>query len=511
VQEAEALLRNAISDLNIRDTFQYHFLRIARENTSYIILPLEDIEFDDIEKKLNYSSLADKGFDTIVWIDNSEICLTTKNTTGINPSLSFIMTFNVDLIRAKDGELVYRYIWKKECDDDEFVDWADNYAEPFRKEFNRCCKSVAKQIVEDLFLTKPQKIRLEKEKEYFAYIPKSVKSAALPLRKQPEKNLKEIKIFDMLSQYGFFDSKLNPDSSFDNVFIDNQNKTITDQATKLMWEKKGSRFAFRKNYALIYVKKLNKKRFAGYSDWRMPTIEELASLLSKNKTGNLHIDPVFDNQQIRCWSSDGAESLPGSSITVGWVADYNYGKIKKATWYDKHDVLWQPWHEVVPVNYVRAVRSIPQTQIERSEEDADFTTINLLDHAFHMGDNNVSRFRNPKPQGIVFEGRFNITDTNLSTIFITIWVSDLVPKNHNQFLRGYYKTKLLINDSEIGVLNNHISGIKDQSKIEQITIGVDKHIVKKGYNEIKIIAGYRGDKNNYDDFQIHKIIVRYKE
>jgi len=156
VQEAEALLRNAISDLNIRNTFQYHFLRIAREKTPYIILPLEDIEFDDIEEKLNYSSLADKGVDTIVWIDNTKICLTTKNTTGINPSLSFIMTFNVDLIRAKDGEVVYRYSWKKECDDDEFVDWADNYAEPFRKEFNRCCKSVAEQIVEDLFLTEPR-------------------------------------------------------------------------------------------------------------------------------------------------------------------------------------------------------------------------------------------------------------------------------------------------------------------------------------------------------------------
>ena len=156
VQEAEALLRNAVSELNIQDTFQYHFLRIAREKTPYIILPLEDIEFDDIEEKLNYSSLADKGVDTIVWIDNSKICLTTKNTTGINPSLSFIMTFNVDLIRAKDGEVVYRYIWEKECDDDEFVDWADNYAEPFRKEFNRCCKSVAEQIVEDLFLTEPR-------------------------------------------------------------------------------------------------------------------------------------------------------------------------------------------------------------------------------------------------------------------------------------------------------------------------------------------------------------------
>ena len=156
VQEAEALLRNAISDLNIQDTFQYHFLRIAREKTPYIILPLEDIEFDDIKEKLNYSSLADKGVDTVFWIDISKIGLVTGKTSGINPSLRFTMSCSIELIRATDGEVVYRHIWEKKCDDDEFVDWADNYAEPFRKEFNRCCKSVAEQIVEDMFLTEPR-------------------------------------------------------------------------------------------------------------------------------------------------------------------------------------------------------------------------------------------------------------------------------------------------------------------------------------------------------------------
>lgn len=158
-----------------------------------------------------------------------------------------------------------------------------------------------------------------------------------------------------------------------------------------------------------------------------------------------------------------------------------------------------------------AVAPIPQAQIERSKKDVDFTTINLLDHSYHMGDNIVKRFKNPKPQGKVFEGKFNIADFNPSTIFVTIWVSDMVPKSHEQFLRGYYKTKLVINDSKVSILNKHILGRKDNSKIEQITIEVDKHIVKKGSNKIKIIAGVRGDKNNYDDFQIHKVIVRYKK
>ncbi len=155
VQEAEAILRNAFSELNIKETLQYQFLRSALEKTPYKFVVLENIEFDDIKYKPNYSSLADKGVDTVVWIDISKIGLTTGRISAIDPSLRFSMSCSIELIRATDGEVVYRHIWKMRGDDDEFVDWADNNAEPFRKEFYRSCKSVAEQIVEDLFLTEP--------------------------------------------------------------------------------------------------------------------------------------------------------------------------------------------------------------------------------------------------------------------------------------------------------------------------------------------------------------------
>jgi hypothetical protein len=141
---------------------------------------------------------------------------------------------------------------------------------------------------------------------------------------------------------------------------------------------------------------------------------------------------------------------------------------------------------------------------------ANFKTITILDNTYHIGDNIVKRFENPKPQGLIFETRFNIPDTNLHDISITIWVSEMVPKNHKHFFGKSYQNKLVINDSKIDTLNHYIKGVKDESKIEKITIGLNNQAVKSGYNVIKIIAGVRLEKYNYDDFQIHRIILSYK-
>jgi len=112
-----------------------------------------------------------------------------------------------------------------------------------------------------------------------------------------------------------------------NEFKENGDGTITDHAAGLMWQKAGSDGRFGEyEEAEAYVERLNSECFAGYDDWRLPTIDELISLLEPaRQSNNLHINPIFDGNQRQCWSSDrretgGAWHIHFQSGVVYWPA-----------------------------------------------------------------------------------------------------------------------------------------------------------------------------------------------
>jgi len=200
--------------------------------------------------------------------------------------------------------------------------------------------------------------RLEKERQKLAYIPKSAKSARVSLRAEPQEKLTKGYIKYMVKRYNFYDYNWNISGSFDNDFVDSSDGTVTDRTTGLMWQKHGSKKTTTWRRAKSYVKELNYNKFAEYSDWRLPTIDELASLLKKKKTNGLHIDPVFSRAQTRAWSADYDETLQrvqGSS----WVANFSNGRTVKA----KFCILlncaapFSTTNVNLPDNHVRAVRT----------------------------------------------------------------------------------------------------------------------------------------------------------
>ena len=131
----------------------------------------------------------------------------------------------------------------------------------------------------------------------------------------------------MIRDCNFFVNHRNEEGKFPNDFVDNGDGTITDRTTGLMWQRSGSSSAMRYWNAKRYVSRLNEESFAGYRGWRIPTTEELASLLERDRNNRgLHIAPVFDSKQEICWTSD---TVPKSILGLRQnnVIDFSNGSI----------------------------------------------------------------------------------------------------------------------------------------------------------------------------------------
>ena len=100
--------------------------------------------------------------------------------------------------------------------------------------------------------------------------------------------------------------------------------TITDGLSGLTWQQSGSRYPMSWQQAHHYVARLNDQRFSGRQDWRLPTLDELITLLKPPSQGrDLCIEPLFDTIQRWIWSADRRSFIAAYFVDielgfVGW-------------------------------------------------------------------------------------------------------------------------------------------------------------------------------------------------
>jgi len=130
---------------------------------------------------------------------------------------------------------------------------------------------------------------------------------------------------DFPGQEGFYQAGCPSEGRF----VDHGDGTVTDTCTGLEWQKDtadvngngsiGDEDHLSWQGALNYCENLS---FAGHSDWRLPNVRELQSIVDYGRETPA-IDPVFEAVSYWYWSSTTCVDNPG----YAWIGDFDVGVV----------------------------------------------------------------------------------------------------------------------------------------------------------------------------------------
>jgi serine/threonine protein kinase len=245
----------------------------------------------------------------------------------------------VMLYRMLTGEMPIDSVKKlDQCNPDLDADW-DTF---ILKSISQDRKNRFASAEEMLKALDDLQIAWEKKKEKVC----EIATTGLPKNALPEGYRQALRSESMKARPGHAreafgaDPRWRPMHYITNDFQVNADGTVRDKATGLIWQQAGSDYTVTWHEAKSYIQELNKKRFAGRTDWRLPTVNELMSLLTEvPRAWDLCIEPIFDQKARWLWSSDRC------SFISAWYVSVNMGYIS--------------WQDFSCYYFVRAVSSHP--------------------------------------------------------------------------------------------------------------------------------------------------------
>jgi len=101
-----------------------------------------------------------------------------------------------------------------------------------------------------------------------------------------------------------------------------------DESTRLMWEVKQPHnmyYTYSNSEAEDFAVELNSNNYSGFNDWRIPTKEELRTLLTKDKNNGSNLKlPLSQNGTYNFWSSTKYDE------NFFWIINFKSGKELKS-------------------------------------------------------------------------------------------------------------------------------------------------------------------------------------
>ncbi|NND83208.1 MAG: DUF1566 domain-containing protein [Gammaproteobacteria bacterium] len=106
-----------------------------------------------------------------------------------------------------------------------------------------------------------------------------------------------------------------------NTFIDNGNGSVTDTATGLTWQQQDDNVTRTHADAITYCQGLS---LAGNSNWRLPNIKELITIVDFRVDSPSIDDAIFPNTNSSIyWSASSRANSSGSA----WFVDFTFGVV----------------------------------------------------------------------------------------------------------------------------------------------------------------------------------------
>lgn len=132
----------------------------------------------------------------------------------------------------------------------------------------------------------------------------------------------EEEVAAIIDKFNFYDSQRRPDGDFRCHLVDNgDHLTVSELRSGVMWQRGGCDIGNHRSVS-AYLKELNRQKFAGYDDWRLPTMEEALALLTPERNDQgLLIASCFSPKQPFIFLAD--QRKPGGY----WFIDFKQGTV----------------------------------------------------------------------------------------------------------------------------------------------------------------------------------------
>lgn len=135
------------------------------------------------------------------------------------------------------------------------------------------------------------------------------------------------------------DDRHRPQDYVENHFGPARDGVIVDAGIRLAWQQAGSASPLPWDAAEAYIRGLNRQKFGGYDHWRLPTVNELLSLLNPPPPGeDFCFQSPFSVVQKWLWSGD------TRSKRAAWFVDMEMGFVASG--------------DILDAYYVKAVCSL---------------------------------------------------------------------------------------------------------------------------------------------------------